>query len=64
MKFEKYVPKPFFIETFSYEDFVRNLGGICEDFGIFLAVELFSRVRKLFQIFENKFWNLKDTLKY
>ena len=32
MKIEKYVPKPFFIETFSYEDFGRNLGGIWQDF--------------------------------
>ena len=63
-KIKKYVPKPFFIEQFSYEDFGRILAGFCEDFVIFLAVWLFWRVEKLFIIFKNKFFNLKNTLKY
>ena len=38
MKIEKYVPKPFFIENFSYEDCGRILAGFWEDFVSFLAV--------------------------
>ena len=47
-----------------WQDFVRILWGFCEDFGIFLAVWLFWTVEKLFVIFKNNFFNLKDTLKY
>ena len=32
IQFEQYVPKPFFIEQFSYEDFGRILGGFWQDF--------------------------------
>ena len=32
-KIKKYVPKPFFIEQFSYEDFGRILGGFLHFFG-------------------------------
>ena len=45
MKIEKYVPKPFFIETFSYEDFGRILGGFCDFFAggtIFQGAKIIS----------------------